>query len=461
LGSAQLATWLLLVLALACSVGTFLPQGEKPEEYLKTLGSTWGGLVLRLGLHQMYTSPWFLAILALLCLNLAVSIQRRVARLRREEAAVKVAVPVEGLARIGQRLRLKEGLPQAAARVEAALRGLGMRWRQARSEATVYYYAERGGWRRWGSTWAHLGFLLVFLGALVGRWPGLGYQGYLYARQGQVAAVTAGEEGPQTGMRLRIHRFTVLADDEGRPRDFACDVELLDGSRSVERKTIRVNDPLVYGLVTFYQSGYGLGGFRLALTGTGKDPHKVVEIPTGPKGELSMQDSVLRTPRGSFLLVSRFYPHARPTSGEPEPVSTMPVAPAAEIYEMGGDGQARSLGWLMPGQSLRASDGTTVELAGLVVYTGIQYRRDPGYPLVAAGFVVSTAGLFLSFYLAHRRLRVALVESPQGTLCYIAGVPGPAGSEPGELPQKLADCLTQPDPSPAPGRTRRTSHAPA
>lgn len=466
LGGAKFAVLLLLAWALLASIGTFLPQGRTPEEYQQMLGS-WSSLALGLGLDHMYYTPWFLAVLGLFCVNLLLSSLHRVQRLRREDQAVKVECPTSGLAKIATRVSLPVGLETAAARVEETLRSLGLKFRRADADGEVYYYAERGRWRRWGSTWAHVGLLVIFLGALFGRFPGLGYNGYVNIMEGSTETVPKGDGGQPTTMSLKVHKFEVVGDDSGRPRDYACDIELLDGGRSIERKTIRVNTPLEYGSVTFYQAGYGMAGFRLHRTEASGKRH-TWPVSTGPQGELDTRAALLfpEDGKGSAFFIRQFFPHAKMDGDHADPISQLPIAPAAEIFE-NPDPQAnpmdfRPLGWLVPGNKVKASDGSTLELGSLALFTGIQYRKDPGYVAVAAGFLIATLGLMLSFYIGHRRVRVALAPGSDCTYCYVAGIPGTPGNDPGNIPERLVERLSAPGPAGAPQpKTRRHEHAPA
>jgi len=459
LGGARFAVVLLVVWALLASLGTILPQGRPPEETHRLLGP-WADLVLFLGLDDLYTSPGFLGVLAFLCLNLAISSVRRIRRVRREDRTLKIAMSARDLAGISQTLTLPEDLSQASERVEAALRSLRLRFRRTQSGTDVSYYAERGRWRVWGSTWAHMGLLLVFLGALVGHWHGWSFGGYLKILEGTTQEVTRGVPGMPTGLSLKLHRFVVVGDETGRPLDFSSDVELLDAEgKTLQRRTIRVNEPLEHGATTFYQAGYGLAGFRIQRT----DAHGHVQlwhIETDVQGHVDPWSSVL-PPRGpgSAFGVRDLIPQARLEGDQVHPISNLPLAPAVAVFEnpdfLQGSQEFQPLGWLTPSRQLQASDGSTLRFAGMSVYSGIQYRHDPGYPLVVAGFLVATLGLGMAFYIAHRRIRVVLTPDEPGTLCLVAGVQGPPGRDPGDLPARLIRRLaptSQPD--------REDAHAP-
>ena len=83
LSDLRLAIVLLLLIAIASAIGTILPQGEERSLYLERFNADpWLGLVngdrmLQLQLDQVYSSGWFLALLAWLGLALILCSWRR------------------------------------------------------------------------------------------------------------------------------------------------------------------------------------------------------------------------------------------------------------------------------------------------------------------------------------------------------------------------------------------------
>ena len=59
---------------------------------------------------------------------------------------------------------------------------------------------------------------------------------------------------------MRNNRFWLETYPSGQPKKYASDLSVMENGREVLRKTITVNDPLVYKGVWFYQSGYGQEG---------------------------------------------------------------------------------------------------------------------------------------------------------------------------------------------------------
>ena len=83
LSDLRVAIVLLLLIALASAVGTGIPQGDPPASYVEAYGETpWLGLlngeqVLQLQLDHVYSSGWFLGLLAWLGLALILCSWRR------------------------------------------------------------------------------------------------------------------------------------------------------------------------------------------------------------------------------------------------------------------------------------------------------------------------------------------------------------------------------------------------
>ncbi len=77
LSSVKLAIWLLAIIAVLSLVGTFIPQNEAPEFYIAKFGQVGQGALSKTGLDNIYASWWFILSLALFSLNLTVCLLNR------------------------------------------------------------------------------------------------------------------------------------------------------------------------------------------------------------------------------------------------------------------------------------------------------------------------------------------------------------------------------------------------
>lgn len=76
--SPKLAIWLLSIIATLSLVGTFIPQNEDPSFYIERFGSAGFNFLSKAGLNNIYSVWWFILFLILLALNLLICLLNRV-----------------------------------------------------------------------------------------------------------------------------------------------------------------------------------------------------------------------------------------------------------------------------------------------------------------------------------------------------------------------------------------------
>jgi cytochrome c biogenesis protein len=55
-----------------------------------------------------------------------------------------------------------------------------------------------------------------------------------------------------------------------------------------------------------------------------------------------------------------------------------------------------------------------------VQYTGLQVRKDPGVWIIYLASLAMTIGLFIAFFMSHKKLWVRIVEDKGNTKLYVA-----------------------------------------
>jgi cytochrome c biogenesis protein len=70
-----------------------------------------------------------------------------------------------------------------------------------------------------------------------------------------------------------------------------------------------------------------------------------------------------------------------------------------------------------------------LEGVNTVCYTGLQVSKDPGVPIVWAGCIILVTGLFVTFFISHRRIWVRAENHKGGIRLSVAGMANkdPAG----------------------------------
>jgi cytochrome c biogenesis protein len=471
--SMRTALVLLFLLALASLPGALLPQRslnvQKVDAYIAA-HPTFGPLMDRVGLFQVFASPWFAAVYVLLFVSLIGCLLPRSWDHAKNLRARPVPAP-RNLARLPHHHEstIDLGVDAAAEQVQASL----TRWRTARHEGTgdrageIVISAERGHLREWGN--------LVFHFSLVGLLIGIGI-GKLFSYEGQVIALadggpasefcntsTAAYDSFRAGLNedgtglvpfcVKVDTFTATYLPSGQASSFNANVEYQSGNDLTTGTwrpyDLRVNSPL------------RLDGDRVYLLGHGFAPTFTV---TYPDGETRTQTLQFRPEDATTFLSSgtlRFdppaglYPSADDRRKNQIAVTGLfaPTAnldgtlltssnpqlndPQVAVDVLRGDagldsGAPQSIFTLDPnlqasgrlvrearvnlkeGESTTLSDGTKVRFDSVTQWVSLQTSHDPGQVYVLVFAITMTAGLMASLVVKRRRVWVRLVPGPTG-----------------------------------------------
>ena len=180
----------------------------------------------------------------------------------------------------------------------------------------------------------------------------------------------------------------------------------MTGNDGVPRAmTVRVNHPIDVDQTLYYQASYGFA-MRFKVTHDGKDvpalSQRVVlegdnfDIP-GTRLNVTYDRFVPTVDRQSGM------PSADPRVNDPSVIMTV-----SESGVQGGSAIVPLHSWVDLGGGWKIVPNT------YLLYSGFQYRYDPGVPLVGIGALVLVAGLLISFYFLPARLYTRIDPAPDG-----------------------------------------------
>ncbi|MBN2125682.1 MAG: cytochrome c biogenesis protein ResB [Deltaproteobacteria bacterium] len=427
LKSVRFTIVLLIVLALVSILGTVIPQQESAMQFAQRLSPGAFRLLKAFQLFDVYHSFWFRLIIGALVLNLVFcSVDRfpsswRLFRSRPRPDRIGVFHDLPP----GQRLSLKSDIRESGARVRRLLERRYAVAGEKETGGNTYLVADKGRHAYFGVYLIHFSVLLILLGGLLGSF--LGFEAYVKIPEGEtVDTVLQRKSGRplHLGFQVRCDRFSVEFYDNRTPKEFRSDISFLTGERVVQSGTLRVNHPLTFAGITFYQASYGTepgGKIFLKIAASGRSPeilslevdkNRGVELPGG-EGEfriLRIEPDLMGT-MGPAALVQ-----VRPRQGED--IEFWVFRDREEVEKRFPPHMLRS-----PKLNPAAFKPYTFFLEGFesTYYTGLQVNRDPGVPLVWAGFILIVVGLFVTFFASHRRIWVRLEPEGEGTTLSIAG----------------------------------------
>ena len=393
----RVAIGLLILIAAASGLGTFVPQKEAAALYHRVydpepwLGLLNGDAILSLQLDHVYSSSWFLALLAWLGLALILCSWRG------QWPALQAALRWNDYQTPRQlsKLTLAETIavpdPKASlTRLETLLQSRG--WElQPQGDRLA---ARKGVLGRVGPLLVHAGLVVLMVGAAWGSLGGQRLERFLAPGNELELLNSRGD----TQVSVSLERFGVERDPAGRPEQFRSQLTLTPSQgQEVSQAEISVNHPLRYRGMTLYQADWALSAIKVQL---GKSP--ILELPLQSFPQLGEQvwGIVLPTrPDGSNPVLLAL-------SSEEGPVTA--YSADAEI-----------LATLIPGGDAAEVEGIPLRVAGVVPASGILLKRDPGVPLVYGGFAIALAGGALSL-IATRQIW-AIAEAG-GQKLHVAGL---------------------------------------
>ena len=360
---------ILLGLILLCSFpGSVIAQGNTPDWYVQTYPD-WHGVILKLGLDDVFGSWYFITLLALLCLNLTLCSLvriRNVVKASKKAAAsaaerkTKVFLTAEGTSQLRQLLEERHYKKEAF------------------GETTVYS-KNSIGW--YGSFVTHLAILLtVLFGAAA-----------LYLPKVTDQTCFPGESLPmEDGTSIAVESFQI-ENGEGK-LDYASVIEIrLPDGRTSGQQRISVNYPLSFGGYKVYQQTYGTAGavtVRNTETG-GEDRFLLNEMCFLSLDSINgiwfeaLYPGYIRDESGNFTLITQ-------TSGSYEDPVYQVLLASEGVY---------TPVMVFPGETLSVG-GVEFTFEDPVEYPGLRIKRTPEAVnvMLFSAFGLMILGLWFCFF---------------------------------------------------------------
>ena len=412
--SVKLTIFLLILLALLSIIGTVIMQNASSEEYVRRYGETLYELLDFFNLFDMYHSWWFSAILLLLVINLfACSIHRLPgiwSQMVRGSGPTGLEDSMARTLPYVEKVRV-QGL---ASGMEDQIRSKIKKWyknvKRIETPSAVTLFSERGRFSRLGVPISHLSILIILIGGLMGSI--FGFRAFVNILEGETVdrVYVRGAKGDipyPLSFGLRLDDFQISYYDLPRPeklvKEYSSVISVLENGKEVLKKTVRVNHPLHYQGIAFYQSSYGaLHEVSLGVQWRGRKEKMVVRAFEGDTVPIPNSNAQVRILR---------YAHDVPNSGEGVQVALFKPNERPRAF------------WVLKGASeadqQRGGDFfLTLEGVSEKEYTGLQATKDPGVWVVWTGCGLMVLGFIVSFFFSHEKIWVRIPKGSGGEVLF-------------------------------------------
>ncbi|WP_246086794.1 cytochrome c biogenesis protein ResB [Nocardioides humi] len=442
------AVILLALLALAAVPGSVLPQRNVASDPAAVLRyeaehprlAPW---LDRLGLFEVYSSPWFAATYMLLLLSMTGCVLPRCARLWREMRATPSPGP-RRLDRMDSYHRVTSDAPRGVilARTAAVLRGEGYRIAASDNEIA----AEKGYSRELGNLAFHLSLLVLLFGMAGSKL--LGYEGRVALVEGETftnvsssydaltpAALMDVEDLTPFSVTLRSLEtaFAPTGPKVGEPRKFDAAVSYSVAGEEATAN-IRPNEPLDVDGTKLFLSGHGYAPKVTVRDGRGEvvfsdaviflpsdaalTSDGVIKVPSATPGQLGFEGVLLPTAppaggsRSQFpalwsprLDLTAYAGNLGMDDGTPQSVFTLDKSGLRPIDRKS----------LRVGETMRLPDGAgSITFDGVARFANFQVARDPGKEVALVAGVLLLVGLTMSLVIRRRRQWIRVTDTPDG-----------------------------------------------
>lgn len=398
----------LIVIIVACLSGMFHDQTLTYEEHAARWASAQWKLELYtfLELNDVFGSWWFGLIICVLLVNLIACSIERLPKIWIDIKGPRKKLADDQLRGIKQTWR--KVLPASERdRVREVILAI---WPRVEKVDGDHWFFERHKYARCGVYIVHTGLTIIMVGGIINGLTKLdGIMMVTEGRTGQLVRLKGPGNLPYShdlGFEVRCDDFRLKTFVDGAPMEFESDLSVWDPSSPVNpvlTKTIQVNDPLEYRGYTFYQASYN------PIPGD-----QMVQLDMGPRGgqrktyTLSIGEKLTLPDGWSFV-----------------PVEVIPefagLGAAVRVQETSKDGAQTSFVVFReyPTFDREVRRGThDVQFRGFdqQYATGLQVGRVPWIPVIFSGFGVMFFGMFMAFFMSHRRYWGRVVTRADGQI---------------------------------------------
>lgn len=388
--SLELAITLMSLTALTVLIGAWCPQESQVgrDKVFDTFGLEMGKNLIQWGVSDIFHSPWFLFLIAMLTVNMvAVSFQRVFPKAR----LIKLLMPfLQGKAiqkmPVTKTIQLDKSASSAAV-LSSVVNELNKRGFTVRVQNNSIA-AEYGKYGRLAATVTHIGLLSLLAGVTITSWTG--FSGFQPVRMGDTMSLSQSEHsklwiGKLPAWSVRVDDTRRENYESGEAKQWYSNLSVIDAKGNVLKKgEISVNNPLTYEGVDIYQSSWGLDVVDVSFNG---NDQRLALQPMGKKYASFLpldQQTVL-----IFSLLDQSSPlkmfAKRPEWQAPKFITDIKQAETARLG--------------------------SVEVTYKKVFpiSGLQYKCDPGLPIVYTAFGFIILGVMLAA-IPHRHVWASVDE---------------------------------------------------
>jgi cytochrome c biogenesis protein len=397
--------FLLISLALTSIIGTILPQGALPPEYVATISATKLQIYGNLGFFDMYHSWWFITLLYIFSLNLVCCSIKRLPHVFKfiTEPVLVLGDSLRASSSQKKEVTFSGSVDNATGKLAEFLAKEFNSPVVTEHNGDYHLFAQKSAWSRLGVYVVHSSILVIFVGAIIGSL--FGFKGFTNIAEGSGITSIQGQNGNPIplGFEVFCEKFNLTLYNNGAPKEFRSTLTIRENGKPVpgySQVKVIVNDPLTYKGITFYQSSYGQAseGSEHFFSMKPRSGGATDKFAISEGAALTLKDGTNFRLLESTQEVRQFMPGFSGPAARVE-VTFMGKTPQTFIVLKNYPEMNAQRG----DELIFNYDGTNARM-----FTGLQVAKDPGVEVVWIGCTLMCIGLFIAFFMSHKRVWVVV-----------------------------------------------------
>ena len=384
--SMKCAMLLLILLVIACTLGSLIPQGQVLSYYTGNYPEQAAGAILLLGLDDVFHCGWFLVLTAFLCLNLLFcNVLRFPGLIRRMKTGFTLEKCLKGVDR-----------PPVAVveTAEPVFQKMGFHHLQTVADGgKEYRYGCRNKIGIWGAWLCHLGMLVIIAAFGLGQMMKTEYT--VYGVAGQTKPVG------DLSLEVTIDDFQIFLREDDTVEQYEAQITVTDTETGeIKSGSTKVNAPVSLFGMKFYQNSTGWAANVSVWEGTEKIQEKL--LCAGEYLETEGKE-------GLILMLRAFYPdYTQDELGNAVTRSSALNNPAY-LYALYYNEQLLGMNVIRDGEKITVDEYTFV-FHDPEPYTLIQVKKDSFTWLAGVGALMVILALVLAFYVRPEEMWAVKLE---------------------------------------------------
>ncbi|MGG2015935.1 cytochrome c biogenesis protein ResB [Bacillus sp. S10(2024)] len=437
--SVKVGIWLIVITLIASGIGTIFPQEMyipptvTPGEYYEQQYGFLGKLYYQLGFNNLYSSWWYMILVASIGISLVICSLDRVVPLYKALKKQRVTRHPSFLKRqrlYGTALATKE-------EIECMKENLKKRKYKIQVEGDNIL-AEKGRFSRWGPYVNHIGLIIFLFGTMLRFVPGMYVDASLWLREGETKEIP----GTDGKYYLKNEKFIKEVYDKSKENEVFNDAIDRVGNKMIAKNfqtnavlykvvgknvageepklekvkdyNIRVNDPLKFDDYALYQIDFKEGelskmSFFLQKKEGGQKWGPITVDLANPKETYDLGNGY------SLHLLSYFPDFYFDESGKPNTKTKLPNNPAFVFKMLTPETPNGEVSFVGIRQNIEPEGNNLYKMsfAGIETrnVTALTVRKDLTLWVIALGGFIFMVGVIQGMYWNHRRIWVQRVDN--------------------------------------------------